>query len=178
MKTYVYLIHDGRAYKIGKSADPVGRLKDIKTSNPSCVLIAYSHKVNEKDMHHAFRHKRTQGEWFDLSDDDVLQIRFYFKHGIPEQAPASSDLHKTNETELVKAINEWFNEVDFSTPNFLSRNIVARALKENLVKVAHWKNAPRGRNRPRQTIKQILQQFIPKSAPKPSPIEDDISDRF
>lgn len=73
---YVYVVKSGETYKIGKSKDPENRLKTLQTGashkfevvamieTPDCDTL-------EKQFHKCFIHKRTHGEWFNLTPDDV-----------------------------------------------------------------------------------------------------------
>ncbi len=67
-------------------------------------------------------------------------------------------LEKPDEKELARVLKLWFDNVDFSLPNFLSRNEVARTLKENLMVAGHWKNLPRGKNKPQLSVTQMLKK--------------------
>lgn len=69
-----YLIYDGRNYKIGKSANPDKRLKEIKTANYKAELVCSSEYVPEKFLHEVFAHRSAGGEWFNLLDSDVEVI--------------------------------------------------------------------------------------------------------
>src|SRR5690554_6198550 len=46
-----YLMFDGRLYKIGKSTNPKGRLKQLQTGNISCKLLCYGTGVSEEYLH-------------------------------------------------------------------------------------------------------------------------------
>src|SRR5574343_614026 len=68
---YTYLMFDGLYYKIGKSINPKGRLKEMLTANPNCRLLCYGTCFSEAKMHNIFaifRHKR---EWFKLRHKDA-----------------------------------------------------------------------------------------------------------
>ena len=82
---YCYLIREERVseiglrefvYKIGKSFDPEGRLKNLqKTPNTKLELVAYSNLVKEKHMHSLLKkikipHPHLR-EWFKLSSDQL-----------------------------------------------------------------------------------------------------------
>lgn len=75
----VYVIHNTElnTYKIGKSINPTGRLKELQTSNSSKLKIIYEFESNdgnqlETSLHRIFSSKRISGEWFKLSDTDLL----------------------------------------------------------------------------------------------------------
>jgi len=69
-----YLLFDGRYYKIGKAIDPIRRLKDIKSHNPSVALIHSIDRDIERDLHLRYKDKRVHNEWFDLSSVEVAEI--------------------------------------------------------------------------------------------------------
>lgn len=71
---WTYLMYDGEKYKIGKSKNPEERLSQLKTGNPSCILVLKTKKLSEKLMHSLFREKRLSREWFYLTDKDVKTI--------------------------------------------------------------------------------------------------------
>lgn len=78
---YIYLIGNSskKIYKIGKSRQPKERYKAIATKLPFSVEIIHviggdDIEKAEKLLHNIFAQKRTHGEWFELSDDDVNQI--------------------------------------------------------------------------------------------------------
>lgn len=72
----VYLIYDysSKLTKIGKSKNPISRHRDLKTGIPMSKLIWYSDNITEKELHHKFKEKRINGEWFNLSEIDHLEI--------------------------------------------------------------------------------------------------------
>jgi hypothetical protein len=77
----VYLIcaefEGRRLYKIGYTRRPIEkRIKEIKTGNGSDIYLVDSFMSKwgtkiESQMHKTFLSKKINGEWFDLSDDDV-----------------------------------------------------------------------------------------------------------
>lgn len=83
-KIYTYLMFDGLYYKIGKSKNPEKRLKQIQTSNPLSLLLEYSDKVDEKNLHKLYSNYRIKNEWFNLNDKQVEEIKYFFKKGYKE----------------------------------------------------------------------------------------------
>ena len=78
MKTY--LMWDGeKLYKIGKSKNPKSRLEGLKTANPKISLIAFGEGNNETFLHNKYSDKRYAREWFLLTEDDVKDIKIFFK---------------------------------------------------------------------------------------------------
>lgn len=81
--SYIYLIkgtHNGSSkYKIGKADNPIDRIKmfnvkipfDIETIFTFCIKDSLSF---EKHLHNHFSDKRLVGEWFDLDDNDILEL--------------------------------------------------------------------------------------------------------
>lgn len=88
---YIYLINCSYFYKIGFSKNPQNRLKTIKTHNPLKVTLFATLKTDkyielEKELHDLFSSKRTNGEWFELKNDDLTKLKidygFQFKKNI------------------------------------------------------------------------------------------------
>lgn len=77
----VYLIcseFEGRKlYKIGYTRRPIEkRIKEIKTGNGSDIYLVESFSSKwgtkiEAQLHKQFKLKKVNGEWFDLSNEDV-----------------------------------------------------------------------------------------------------------
>jgi predicted GIY-YIG superfamily endonuclease len=78
VKKYVYLISDANSYiyKIGISKNPEKRLKSLQTGNDKNlkiihkVLCEHSNKV-ETALHNQYSFLKVNGEWFELTQDDV-----------------------------------------------------------------------------------------------------------
>ena len=80
----VYLIssesNGSKVYKIGRTKRPVeSRLAEFKTGNSSVleVVDVFNSKWGSKIEAHLHRHyriKRIGGEWFDLSENDILDF--------------------------------------------------------------------------------------------------------
>ncbi len=78
----VYLLKAGPFYKIGKSINFEKRLKQIKLQLPYPVEVVHTistpeHSKLEAYWHQRFRSKRTNGEWFLLTDEDVEEFVGY-----------------------------------------------------------------------------------------------------
>jgi hypothetical protein len=77
----VYLIcaefEGRRLYKIGYTRRDVSkRIKELKTGNGSEMYVIDSFKSKwgtkiESQLHRIFRSKKVNGEWFDLTDEEV-----------------------------------------------------------------------------------------------------------
>lgn len=75
---YVYVIHDNGEYKIGMSASPDKRLKQVrKTEDAEIVLqmLVPDARLVESILHKHFQDKRIGGEWFSLDTQDIEYIR-------------------------------------------------------------------------------------------------------
>lgn len=81
---YVYFMLDSKNkhYKIGISNEPEWREKTLQSEKPSIKLIAAKKFVNrriaaniEKALHDSYSHKRKRGEWFQLDQEDIDEIK-------------------------------------------------------------------------------------------------------
>lgn len=81
---YVYFMFDNKTlyYKIGISNLPEWREKTLQSEKPSIKLIAAKKFVNrriaanfEKALHDSYSHKRKRGEWFQLDQEDIDEIK-------------------------------------------------------------------------------------------------------
>ena len=77
---YSYLIVDttNNLYKIGKSNDPINRLKTFKVSNPFVKLIGVSF-IKEKYLHSVYFKYRIVGEWFNFPNEIKSEVFKLFK---------------------------------------------------------------------------------------------------
>ena len=81
----VYLATDASGmYKIGTSRDPARRIREMRTGNPTVELIAYGTgtSTEEKFLHEMYAKQNIEGEWFSLSDEDMLQLASDIEEGI------------------------------------------------------------------------------------------------
>jgi len=78
--SYLYVIgpKQNGPVKIGFSAHPEQRLKTLQTSHPDPLVIHHTVKFDsknirelEKIIHKEVSHKKTQGEWFNISPQDA-----------------------------------------------------------------------------------------------------------
>ncbi len=81
---YIYLMKSDHGYKIGKSSKLPQRVKQIGIQLPFEHECIYSSKVKnyhkiEKFFHKHFSSKHINGEWFDLTEEDVVFIKAYTK---------------------------------------------------------------------------------------------------
>jgi hypothetical protein len=76
-KCKTYLIKDASSglVKIGRSTQIQRRLSVIKTGNPSAYLIGHINADVESDLHGQFASLRISGEWFNLGDSEIQQMK-------------------------------------------------------------------------------------------------------
>lgn len=78
---FVYLVRSASGfYKIGRTVDPDDRIASFRLTLP--FEVEYEHLIQtddmrglEKELHRRFSAKRVRGEWFDLSESDVIYIK-------------------------------------------------------------------------------------------------------
>lgn len=71
---HTYFVRHGDAIKIGHSAIPKQRIRDIQTGFPvplEILAIVPNTIISEPDAHQMFAHLRMSGEWF-LAEPDLL----------------------------------------------------------------------------------------------------------
>lgn len=64
--------HNTGYYKIGRSNSPNFRERKLQSEKPTIEMICTCDKNIETELHQIFDCKRILGEWFDLSNEDVL----------------------------------------------------------------------------------------------------------
>ncbi len=81
MKKYVYLISDSKSYiyKIGISSNPIKRLKSLQTGNDKTLklikkVLCENYSKVETTLHNKYNHLKINGEWFELSEEDILNF--------------------------------------------------------------------------------------------------------
>jgi len=77
---YVYLFRSGKAHKIGLSKDLNRRERELKIQLPEKAIRIHVIKTDdmrgiERYWHNRFKHKRLNGEFFDLSSSDVAAFK-------------------------------------------------------------------------------------------------------
>ena len=80
--SHVYLFECGRKYKIGVSVNVERRMKDLDQRPFPVTLVASSRMIRnayqiEQSLHEQFDDQRLNGEWFELSDEQVAYITEY-----------------------------------------------------------------------------------------------------
>lgn len=77
---YVYLLKHGRHHKIGRSNSTGRRVYEIRLQMPERVDIVHEISTDDPEgieayWHRRFAAKRANGEWFNLSPDDVAAFK-------------------------------------------------------------------------------------------------------
>lgn len=84
---YVYIISDGTGYiKVGISANPENRKKQLQTSNPNKLEILFTEEFEcnrnhllkiEKNIHQELKRisKHMKGEWFYIEESQLQEIK-------------------------------------------------------------------------------------------------------
>jgi hypothetical protein len=74
--TYVFYNPYNNLFKIGKSRDVFHRLNQLKKEvNPHLELIGWIDRDVEGKLHKEYVVKREFGEWFNINNDDILDIK-------------------------------------------------------------------------------------------------------
>lgn len=81
---YVYLIHSEHGTKIGKSKRPIQRIAQLQTQMPfifKYIENTFVENCSETEtyLHKEFASKRLNGEWFNLSEEDIIHAREILK---------------------------------------------------------------------------------------------------
>lgn len=75
----IYVIGHDTAYKIGFSADPESRVKELQTGNDKIITLLFEMERKdanflEKHLHRKFRKHRLSGEWFSNQNLTLQEI--------------------------------------------------------------------------------------------------------
>lgn len=81
LKSQTYLLWDSISgyYKIGKSIAPSKRIQHLSSGSPNLTVLMSCKENIETKLHRKFSSKRIKGEWFNLSECDLLEIIDEFK---------------------------------------------------------------------------------------------------
>jgi len=74
IKTYIMVDTTNNLYKIGKSVNPKYREKTLQSEKPTIELYLICDYDVEKILHIKYKDKRIRGEWFSLSQNDLIDI--------------------------------------------------------------------------------------------------------
>ena len=77
---WVYVLQAGPYYKIGKSKDVDRRIEQLATLPPFDIELVHTMPTDnmgavEQDLHRLFNAKRVNGEWFELTEEDVAWLK-------------------------------------------------------------------------------------------------------
>ena len=80
----IYILKTEKYYKIGKTTNATNRIKTIAIEMPKKPKLVCKYKTNdidgdEKYLHNQYESKRSNGEWFQLDNEDLKEIDKYFK---------------------------------------------------------------------------------------------------
>lgn len=78
--SYIYIVYNGRHYKVGVSATPERRVKQLQTASSTPLRLLKTYPVDvklarkiEQQIHKMLwqRRARHKGEWFDLTEEHL-----------------------------------------------------------------------------------------------------------
>lgn len=72
--TYIMYDYETKRCKIGISNNPYKREKEMKPFRPKAALLLLHRDNKEKELHERFADKHYSGEWFELSEDDFVDL--------------------------------------------------------------------------------------------------------
>lgn len=78
---HVYIIRSGHRYKIGYTTGPVKqRVSGVQVGSPMkvvlvCAIPVREPKKVESDIHQVFSSRRTRGEWYALTQQDIKNLK-------------------------------------------------------------------------------------------------------
>lgn len=86
---YVYVIRSQYGFKIGKSRRLKERTRLFEVKLPFPISVEMTgwfpdYSLAERRFHLKFHQKRLEGEWFDLSKDDLVELRGLLAQGDPK----------------------------------------------------------------------------------------------
>lgn len=81
---YIYIFSAKNLFKIGTSKDVNKRLRAINAASGYNITLLCKYKVDdayitERYLHNKYSSKRHHGEWFNLSESDIIDIEQYLK---------------------------------------------------------------------------------------------------
>lgn len=109
---YLYLINAGTYTKIGVAENPESRLKEISTGCPFKPEIKLTKQLGklcylvERYLHIKFATKCTNGEWFELTNEDVEYIKHTPNEHIVKEAAIELTRNKQEYVEGTRVYND------------------------------------------------------------------------
>ena len=78
-KIYLIRSQEESYYKIGISNNPIKRLKELQTGNPTQLKIISAYpseyaNLIEKTLHRRYSHLKKEGEWFYMSNENEVSF--------------------------------------------------------------------------------------------------------
>ena len=103
-RSYVYIIKnlDSNNIKVGVGSDPIKRLKQLQTGSDSELSLVYTSFLCsnafslENDIHDRFKESHVRGEWFKMSEKEVISYLEKQKYVL------SSDLDLSFDSKLIE----------------------------------------------------------------------------
>lgn len=74
INTYIIKDSSSGLFKIGKSRNPIERLKTLSIGNPNLSIIGVCNKNVELLIHKEYDSVRVDGEWFRMDNNDICHI--------------------------------------------------------------------------------------------------------
>jgi hypothetical protein len=121
MKTYFIEASATGYIKIGRSADPIRRLKNLTTASPSALrLIGVLDHDCEAELHRQYASLRTTGEWFKADGAllTYLKHQFKFRGGRPRLPRCTVATRQTdNAVDVLAMLENWFDAPLLTRPD-------------------------------------------------------------
>jgi len=131
----IYFITDGQYIKIGKSKNPIKRLKNLQTSNAKTLRFIYIFNVKdsyEKRLHKLFKNYQTNScnEWFDLSNTCIKTKLNYINCPVLKDNKQASHKAELFNKELYGNLKD-FRNIKNDLGKIKSDYYIGRVLNEN-----------------------------------------------
>jgi hypothetical protein len=121
-KNFIYLMTDASGYySIGYSRNPKRKALELRKVNPTIKLVSTrkeSHGTASRraaSYHGKYAHRRVVGEWFALSDKELVELLKDFDVQVTsaaigeELSKLTTPVHKRDKTGLKRAFRERFS---------------------------------------------------------------------
>ena len=98
-RSYIYIIKnlDSNNLKVGVGSDPLKRLKQLQTGSDSELSLVYTSFLCsnafslENDIHNRFKESHVRGEWFKMSEKEVINYLEKQKYVLSSELDLSFD---------------------------------------------------------------------------------------